>query len=121
MSRSSKPKPFCEEACAWLVARNGRGCLGALTGGSSRAFDAYLHLVDCWVASRSPDVVRALREVLTLLPSSVWMLAAEVIAAAGDWCHVTELWPQIRPAGAPLYRADGAGCYLVMPGAEART
>lgn len=106
-----KEKPICETARAWLKSRRGKNCLAPLTGGTSRLFSAYLHLVDCWVQGRQSGTVRALREVVALLQPSEWELAAEAIAHAGDWCHVRELWTQIRPAAAPFYAADHEGLF----------
>lgn len=107
--RAPKPKPRCVDARQWLQGRNGRGCLAPLTGGTSRVFSAYLHLVDAWVVYGGRDAARievALRECAALLQRSEWKLAAEAIANAGDWCHIEELWPKIKPDGAPDFFYD---------------
>jgi hypothetical protein len=100
---STKPKPSCESARAWLRVRNGKGCLAFLTGGTSRAFSAYVHLVECWVHERSPESVLALVPVVRMFYSPAWPLLAEVIAHVGDWDHIEQLWTEIKPIAAPDY------------------
>ncbi len=99
----TKPKPICQSARSWLVLRNGRTALGVFTGGTSRVFSAYLHLVDVWVHTRSKESVCALRWTVAMLQPSEWKLAAEAIAHAGDWGHIAELWEQIKPTEAPYF------------------
>ena len=101
--RNPKQPPPCESARKWLKIRRGRHCLGVLTGGTSRAFSAYLHLVDCWLSGRDPRITEALRQTVATLQRSEWPLAAEAIACLGDWSHIEELWEQIRPPGAPMF------------------
>lgn len=103
MIRQPKPKPCCQSARTWLANRNGRKSLAVFTGGTSRAFSAYVHLVDVWIHSRSKESICALRATVAMLQPSEWKLAAEVIAHVGDWGHIEELWEKIKPRGAPYF------------------
>jgi hypothetical protein len=100
----SKPKPLCQSVRTWLANRNGRHALGVFTGGTSRVFSAYIHLVEVWVHTRSDESVAALRATVAMLQRSELKLAAEAIAHAGDWGHIDELWPEIKPAGTCDYK-----------------
>lgn len=99
MIRQPKPKPCCQSARTWLANRNGRTTLAVFTGGTSRVFSAYVHLVEVWVHSRSRESVDALRATVAMLQPSEWKLAAETIAHVGDWGHVEELWEQNPATG----------------------
>lgn len=99
----SQPKPCCQSARVWLKLRRGKNCLAVLTGGTSRVFSAYLHLVDVWLSCQSEESVAALRATAKMLQRSEWPLAAEAIAHLGDWSHIDQLWLLIRPEGAPMY------------------
>lgn len=101
---ATAPKKFCQTARAWLKARNGKGCLSFLTGTTHAAFDAYVHLVDVWVQTRSPAVCQALSPLVGMFPARAWPLLAEVIAHMGDWGHIEELWTRIKPVAAPHFK-----------------
>lgn len=103
---ATAPKKFCQTARTWLKTRNGKGCLGFLTGSTSAAFDAYVHLVDVWVQTRSPASCQALSPLVGLFPAHAWPLLAEVVAHLGDWDHVEELWTRIKPIAAPRLKYD---------------
>lgn len=98
-----KSKPCCQSARVWLKLRRGKCCLGVFTGGTSRVFSAYLHLVEVWLSNQSDEAVAALRATAKMMQRSEWSLAAEAIAHLGDWSHIEQLWSQIRPEGAPMF------------------
>lgn len=108
---STREKPVCETARTWLRNRNGRNAFAAFHAGTSRAFSSYLHLVELWMvggcAGGREAVVPILRHAVALLQRAEWKMAAEAIAAIGDWSHIDELWPQIKPPAAPFYWYDG--------------
>ena len=105
---SARPKPRCDDVFAWLRLRLGQTALAPLTGTTGRALRAYVHLLDAWCSSRSESVEAALRATLAILQPSEWELAAWAIVAVGDWGFVADLWPRIKPPGAPNWIADGS-------------
>lgn len=109
-------KPICQEGLQWLKDRNGRRALDSFTGTTSRAFAAYLHLLQCWIASPTGKVERALMSTVEILSASEWHLAAEAIACIGDWGHIEPLWSRIKPIGAPDYVAQDGRVLAVLPG-----
>lgn len=101
--KRTQAKPACQSARVWLKKRCGKNCLSVLTGGTSRAFSAYVHLVEVWLSNQSDEAVAALRATVKMLQRSELPLAAEVIAHLGDWSHIEQLWEKIRPPGAPMF------------------
>lgn len=95
-------KPPCMHVRSWLTNRLGKQCLGPLTGSTNRIFSAYIHLVEAWLLA-GEAVAPALKAALALLRPAEWTLAAWTIPCLGDWGHIVELWPRIKPLGAPNF------------------
>lgn len=108
----ARVKPPCESGRAWLRARRGARCLALFTGGTSRAFSAYLHLVELWTHVRTEASVEALRLTVLHLQAKEWPLAAEVVAHFADWSDVEPLWRVIKAPGAPDYYCTDGGALL---------
>lgn len=96
--RTSKPKPMTTIARQFVVAHLGRNAFAPLTGTDTRAWNAFVYLLELWGVSRDPRSVDAMRATLACAQVSVMDIFIQTIPGVLDWCHVAELWPKICPA-----------------------
>lgn len=102
---TTRPKPYCAAALAWLRARCKEGhreCdLAPLTGQDRRALEAIAH---CWELYSLSDedgraaALVAIRALLDAMQPTTRHLAREMIAQTFDWDSHERLWPMVAEA-----------------------
>lgn len=114
MARTQQTPP--KIAAAFIRGHLGRGAFAPLTGTDTRAWHAFVYLLELYGSTRSQRAIDALRQcyACTLRGYGEQMDVAEVfrqtIPAILDWSDVPQLWPLIAPAStlipSALYRPD---------------
>lgn len=103
-------------AAAFIRGHLGRGAFAPLTGTDTRAWHAFVYLLELYGSTRSQLALDALRQcyACTLRGYGEQVNVAEVfrqtIPAMLDWSDVAKLWPLIAPASTlipmALYRPE---------------
>lgn len=95
-------------AAEFIRAHLGRGAFAPLTGTDTRAWHAFVYLLELWGATRDPNVLDAMRATVRCAQTwhdDVMQLFVQTIPAVLDWCDVEKLWPTIAPPGAVYIQA----------------
>ena len=113
MARDKTPPQSVAVFVRWHL---GRGAFAPLTGTDTKAWNAFVYLLELYGSSRSERALEALRAcyACTLRGYGEQTDVAEVfrqsIASVLDWSDVPKLWPAIAPASqltpAALYRPE---------------
>lgn len=83
-----------KQFCRWHL---GRDCFAPMTGQDWPAWNAFVHLVQCWTHGGGEHAIEAMKATVRCAQptSAVLRCFVQAIPAVGDWCHVRELWPKI--------------------------
>jgi hypothetical protein len=100
MTTRRKEKPATKAAYEFVTGHLGRNAFGCFTGTDTRAWQAFVYLLQLWGVSRDPSAKTAMYHTLACAQPSVMSIFIQTIPAMLDWCHVAELWPQIAPSRA---------------------
>jgi hypothetical protein len=104
MKRQAKEKPFCESAQRWVVERlKDRAAFAPMTGQDSRAFTAFVHLVELYSVSDSTgrrSAIEAMTHTLRAMQASTRHLAKAAIPHVLDWADEDRIWQQITAVAA---------------------
>ena len=94
MSRANPP--HCQDALQWLKHRGWK--LGSLTGQDYVVLVAISHCWQLWTrgdAAGQRAAIEAAASLLAACQETVWPMARELIAHAGDWGHRDVVWPKV--------------------------
>lgn len=95
--------PPCQAARRWVEERLGdRHCFAPFTGQDSRAFGAFVHLLELYAAadeSGRQSALIAMHWTVASMQEKVEHLAKTVIPMVLDWGDEEPLWQKIQEAG----------------------